>query len=108
MYIFYRMFSLDRSYGSGSALRSWREDITGNSIILILRGNIMGQSTILLAFRKHLKKRGYTDIHIYNTYQFDKEGKRDYSFYCVRAVEPLSKKEVKVTDHLLNFDKYMR
>ena len=49
----------------------------------------MGQSTILLAFRKRLKKRGYTDIHIYNTYQFDKEGKRDYSFYCVRAVEPL-------------------
>ena len=69
---------------------------------------VMGQSTILLAFRKRLKKRGYTNIHIKNTYRYDEKGHKDYSYYFVSAVEPLSKKVVDVTDKLENFSFYMR
>ena len=68
----------------------------------------MGQDHILLAFRKRLRKRGYTDIHIYNTYIIDENGKKDYSFYRVDAIEPLAKTKVCVTDHLLNFQFYMK
>lgn len=68
----------------------------------------MAQNHILLAFRKRLKKRGYTDIHIYNTYNIDENGKKDYSYYEVNAIEPLSNTRVSVTDKMDNFSKYMR
>ena len=61
------------------------------------------QCPALLAFRKRLSKRGYTDIHIRQA--FDVDGKIKPDRYVVTAVEPLSKTVVFVehsVTHLRN------
>lgn len=45
----------------------------------------MAQSSYLLSFRKRMKKRGYTDIHIKVIHNAD-----GFNSYLVSAVEPLA------------------
>ena len=46
-----------------------------------------------MAFRKRLKKRGYTDIHIKQVTGWEAQWKRDT--YKIRATEPLNKQEIR-------------
>lgn len=52
------------------------------------------QCPVLLAFRKRLSNRGYTDIHIRRA--VDDDGKIKPDRYVVTAVEPLSETVVSV------------
>ena len=63
------------------------------------------QDTILLAFRKRAKNRGYTNIHIVQAR--DRCGIiKDH--YTVLAVDPLSGSYVKATYSLLQFQSLLR
>ena len=64
------------------------------------------QCPSLLAFRKRLSKRGYTNIHICQA--VDSSGKRKTDFYVVSAVEPLSKTVVSAEYHVISFSFLMR
>lgn len=59
------------------------------------------QHAILLAFRKRLKNRGYTDISIYQS-KFNPQN------YIVRAREPLANEVIIVEYPLLKFNELMR
>ncbi len=60
------------------------------------------QDSILLAFRKRLKKRGYTDISIVRA---PSEGK---DYYRVYANEPLAGVRIIKAYPLITFSKLMR
>lgn len=64
------------------------------------------QDRILLSFRKRLKKRGYTDIHIKQARDSLGHIKRDY--YVVTAREPLSGSVVRTTKSIISFNSLMR
>lgn len=57
------------------------------------------QDKILLALRKRLSKRGYTNIHI---------SKEKEDIYKICAVEPLSKKEVETYASIIQANNLMR
>lgn len=61
----------------------------------------MAQDAILLAFRKRLKKRGYSDIHIYKSKELPQH-------YITEAREPLAHTKVKIEDHIVNYHYKMR
>ena len=52
------------------------------------------QNNSIMAFRKRLKKRGYTDIKIKMSYPVKLIG--DFPLYYVEATEPLAKARIKV------------
>lgn len=54
----------------------------------------MAQAHEVMAFRKRLKKRGYTGIHILKLPP--EPEKRPYDLYLVQAVEPLAGMGVRV------------
>ncbi len=59
------------------------------------------QHRILLAFRKRLKNRGYTEISIYQSKFYPQN-------YIVRAREPLSNQFITCEYPLLKFNELMR
>lgn len=60
------------------------------------------QHRILLAFRKRLKNRGYTEISIYQS-KFHPQ-----NYYIVRVREPLSNQFITCEYPLLKFNELMR
>ena len=62
------------------------------------------QDPILLAFRKRLKKRGYTNISIYQTDSIT--GEKGY--YRVDCNEPLANTRISAVYPLATFHKLMR
>lgn len=62
------------------------------------------QPSILLAFRKRCKKRGYTEIHITRR----KELLKKSEYYVVSAIEPLTHTKVEAVYHLTTFHHLMR
>lgn len=60
------------------------------------------QDKILLALRKRLSKRGYTNIHIYKATGTIEE------IYRISAVEPLAKKEVETEVSIIQANYLMR
>lgn len=62
------------------------------------------QDPILLAFRKRLKKRGYTNISIYRCMSLTGES----GYYRVTCNEPLANTYVNVVYPLVAFHKLMR
>ena len=64
------------------------------------------QDKILLAFRKRLKNRGYTDISIYRVAVIE-DGFRKLK-YQVSCKEPLNKTPVIVTHELIQFHYLLR
>lgn len=65
------------------------------------------QSPVLLAFRKRLKNRGYTQISIKRCNKPDDVIDND-DYYCVTAVEPLAGAEVSLISALTSFHSMMR
>ena len=64
------------------------------------------QDSCIGAFRKRLRKRGYTDISIVRCKD---KTKKDYKkFYIVSAVEPLAHQKVVVEYHIIDFYYRMR
>lgn len=61
------------------------------------------QDKILLALRKRLSKRGYTNIHIYKA-----TGTIEEEIYRISAVEPLAKKEVETEVSIIQANYLMR
>lgn len=64
------------------------------------------QCPILLAFRKRLSNRGYTDIHIKQARYHCGSVKKD--FYIVTACEPLTKTIVSGEFHVITLYYLMR
>ena len=64
------------------------------------------QDTVIMAFRKRLKKRGYTNISIIRCK--DKTRENYKNFYTVSANEPLANQRVSVEYPLLTFSCLMR
>lgn len=59
------------------------------------------QNSCIGAFRKRLRKRGYTDISIVRCKD---KTKKDYkNLYIVSAVEPLAHQKVFVEYHIIDF-----
>lgn len=65
------------------------------------------QDKILLAFRKRLKNRGYTDISICRRREIDETGMLHYK-YQVTCKEPLNHTPVIVKHELMQFHYLLR
>lgn len=65
------------------------------------------QCPVLLAFRKRLKKRGYTDIHIVRCDK-PENAVDDGEYYRVTAVEPLAGEKISKVVNVIQFHYMIR